>query len=208
MSEAVVEGIFLAVEIGVLIRLFKAYDFYSNKSDRKVSELSGELEEQKELSVDTLQYLGKMNVQLSIIRQLVKKFKTPAKNKRLEGMMDEMLQSIAGLINNKKISLRIVDLNNCKTINEVHLVNKNKFKEDIRNISNETLCKQSKINSINDVQIVSSEHDNFSLKTFVFVKNPGDKKDYKINDEQFELVQDMVNQCEVIYLLCKSDYHK
>jgi len=166
------------------------------------------LEEQKELSVDTLKYLGKMNVQLSIIKQLVKKFKTPAKKKRLEGMMNEMLQSIAGLIGNKKISLRIVDLNNCKTMHELHLTRENNIKENVKKISNEMLCEKLQRNNIDDVRVVSSEHDNFSLKTFVFVENPESKANYKIDDEQFELVQDMVNQCEVIYLLCKSDYHK
>jgi hypothetical protein len=208
MAEPIVEGIFLAVEIGVLIRLFKSYDFYSNKSDRKVSKLSGELEEQKELSIDTLKHLGKMNVQMSIIRQLVKKFKTPVKERGLEHMINEVLQIIAGLIGHNKISLRIINLNNHKTINEVHLIDKNEIDKYIKNVSNEILCSNLRQEDIKNVQIVSSEHDNFSLKTFVLMGAMKDEKNYKVNDEHFELVQDMVNQCEMIYLLHQSEYHK
>ncbi len=208
MSEAVVEGLFLAVEIGVLIRLFKSYDFYSNKSDREANKLSDELEEQKELSMDTLKHLGKMNVQMSIIRQLVKKFKAPVEEKGLEYMINEVLQVIAGLIGSDKVSLRIVDLNNHKTINEVHLVEENKIDKAIRRMPNKILCSKAQQTNINNIQIVSSEHDNFSLKTFVLMEKTGDKEDRKTDDEHFELVQDMVNQCEMIYLLYKSEYHK
>ena len=112
LSEAVVEGLFLAIEIGVLIRLFKSYDFHSNQINRKASKLENELEEQKELSVDTLKYLGRMNVQISIIREFAKKFKTPVEKKRTDGMLREMLQRISGLAENSKVSLRIVDLSN------------------------------------------------------------------------------------------------
>jgi hypothetical protein len=207
MPEAVVEGLFLAVEIGVLIRLFKSYDFYSNKSDREANKLSGELEEQKELSVNTLKHLGKMNVQMSIIRQLVKKFKAPVEKKGLEHMINEVLQIISGLIDSDRISLRIIDLNNHKTINEIHLVSKNKIGKYIKNVSNEILCNKGQQNNIKNIQVVSSEHDNFSLKTFVLMEDTGDN-DYKNNSERSELVQDMVNQCEMIYLLYKSEYHK
>jgi ribosomal protein S20 len=208
MPEAAVEGIFLAVEIGVLIRLFKSYDFHSNKSDRKVSRLSGELAEQKELSVDTLKYLGKMNVQMSFVKQLVKKFKAPAERERLKYTINEMLQVIAGLIDNEKVSLRIIDLDSYKTINEVSLAGKNEIGKTVKNMSNENLCKRAQKKNINNLHIISSEHDNFSLKTFVFVENPEGESSYKIDDEQFELAQDIVNQCEMMYLLFKSEYHK
>lgn len=208
MSEAAVEGIFLAVEIGVLIRLFKSYDFHSNKSNRKASQLSGELEEQKELSVDTLKYLGKMNVQMSMVRQLVKKFKAPTEKERLEYTINEMLQVIARLIDNEKISLRIIDLGNCKTIDEVSLASGKEIGKVVKNISNESLCERLHEKNVNDLHIISSEHDNFSLKTFVLVENPKDEEGYKLDDEQFELVQDIVNQCEMMYLLFKSEYHR
>ena len=208
MSEAVVEGLFLAVEIGVLIRLFKSYDFYSNKSDREANKLSGELEEQKELSIDTLKHLGKMNVQMSIIRQLVKKFKAPVEEKGLEYMLNEVLQIISGLIDSNKVSLRIVDLNNHETINEVHLVGENEIGKHIKNVPNEILCSKGQQSNIEKVQVVSSEHDNFSLKTFVLMEDLENNKEYKMDDENFELVQDMVNQCEMIYLLYQSEYHK
>ena len=208
MSEAVVEGMFLAVEIGVLIRLFKSYDFHSNKSDRKANQLSGELEEQKELSADTLKYLGRMNVQMSIIRQLVEKFKDPVDEKRLKHTINEMLQVIAGLIDNEKVSLRIIDLSSHKTIDEVSLVGDSRIGRATKKMTNSNLCKNLQGRVVDDLHIISSEHDNFSLKTFVLVETSDGKKSYKIDDEQFELVQDIVNQCEMMYLLFKSEYHK
>ncbi len=205
MSESMVEGIFLAIEIGVLVKLFKVYDFYSVKSERKVTQLSSELEEQKELSVDTLKYLGRVNVQVSIIKQLVKKFKAPAEKSRLNSTINEMLQVISGLINNDKVSLRIVDLNNQKTINEIAITDNSKIKKEIKKISNKNLYRKNYSIKNNNLHIIASDHDNFSLKTFVIIAKDSN---HKINDEQFDLVQDIVNQCEIVYLLFNSQYHK
>jgi hypothetical protein len=199
LSEPTVEGFFLAIEIGVLVRLFKNYDFHSNKNDRRANKLSGELKEQKELSVDTLKYLGKINVQLSIIKQLVKKFKAPAQKKRLEHSINEMLSVISGLINNEMISLRIVDLSSGKTIVETSLSDDGFAKC----ISNKKIYKINNNIIDNKIHIIPSAHDNFSLKTFVLVKQSGD-----IKSEQLELVKDIVNQCEIMYLLFQSKYHK
>jgi len=200
--------VFLAIEIGVLIRLFRAYDFHSNKNDRKASELKSELEEQKELSVDTLKYLGKMNVQMSIIKQVVEKFKAPVEKERIESVMNEMLQGIAGLVDNNKIGLRIINLENCKTISEVHLNNNGKLKKRMNRVPNKILCAELKRKKIQGIQVIPSEHSNFSLKTFVLIEALKVEKGQVVNKEQFDLVQDIVNQCEMIYLLCKSEYHK
>jgi len=205
VPEYAIESIFLAIEIGILIKLFKAYDFHSNENDRKADKLSGELEEQKKLSAGTFEYLGKVNVQMSIIKQLVKKFKAPADKNRLENVIREMLQIIAGLTENDDISLRIIDLNNYSTIEEIFLKDDNKQRKKITQIDNKFLCKKGQIDNNKDIQVIFSEHDNFSLKTYIFVDN---LKSDQIDDEQLELIQDITNQCEITYLLFKSQYYK
>ena len=208
VAESTVEGLFLAIEIGVLIRLFSNYDFYSNKNDRKANKLSGELEEQKELSVDTFKYLGKVNVQMAVVKQLVKKFKAPVERKKFEYAINEMLQTIIGLTGNRTVSFKIIDLNSYKTIDEVYLTEKNGSDKIARSISNEDLCKKQQVKGGEDLHIISSEHDNFSLKTFIMVGRGKNEGRRVINNEQLELIQNIVNQCEMMYLLFESKYHK
>lgn len=206
--EEVVEGLFLTIEIIVLIVLFRNYDFHSNKSDQQVEELNSKLEKQKELSADTWEYLGKMNVQMSIIRQFVKKFKAPAEKDRLDHIINEMLQVVVGLIDSQEIILRIINLDNYKTIKEITATQKGNIKRTVSSISNEKLHRGTAAGDVkNNFHIISSEHDNFLLKTFIMIDR-NDKNNKNIDKEQAELIQDIVNQCEIVYLLFNSEYHR
>ncbi len=211
LSESTVESIFLMLEIIILIRLFRNYDFYSNKSEQKITKLSDRLEEQQKLLSDSFEYLGRVNVRMSITKQIMDKLKTVSKKNRLEYIISEMLQIINGMIDTEDIILKMVDLTNQKTIQKFAFNNNYNFARKIKNISNKNLCDNKlakKISKKNEIQIISSNYNNFFLKTFVLFPSKTEESMIELKEEKFELIQDIVNQCEIIFLISNSKYYK
>ena len=208
LTESAVEGLFLALEIIILIKLFKDYDFYSNKSERKANRLSDKLKEQQKLLSDSLEYLGKMNVQMSIVKQMINKLKSPVGKNRLEYVMNEMLQVAGGLVGSKGIILKIIDLKNEKTIKKFSLGEKGSFKGSVKNITNRMLCKNNWDKKNEEIFVVASSYDNFSLSTFAIFNVAEVTEKDKEEENILELVQDIINQCEVMFLLFNSKYYK
>ena len=206
IPEWIIEGSFLAIEISVLIKLFRNYDLHSKKIESKADKLKSKLIEQQETLTDSLEYLGKMNVQMSIVKKIMGKLKFPADSDKLEYILYEMLQSIVSLTKQKKIILKVVDLENKKTIRKIIFNKSVKLDKDVKKISNTELCsnKAINLNKYQTLKIISSNYDSFSLKTFVFFP----KTNIQVDQEKAELVQGIVNQCEVIFLLFNSKYYQ
>ena len=207
IPEWAIEGTFLAVEISVLIKLFRNYDRHSRRVEREVNKLDDKLKEQQKVLVDSLEYLGRMNVQMSIVKKVMNKLKFPADDNRLEYVLNEMVQTLITLSGQKSVFLKIVDLDGFKTVKEINLLTDKKKQKNIDEISNDKLCQQKKAYSYtkDNMLIVSSNYDNFSLKTFAIFPI---KKQKKVDSEKIELIQGIVNQCEIVYLLFNSKYYK
>ena len=209
IPEWMIEGIFLAVEISVLIKLFRNYDRHSKKVEQRVSKLDDKLKEQEKTLVDSLEYLGKMNVQMSIVKKVMGKLKFPADRDRLEYILNEMTESLISLSGLEGVLLKIVDIESKETMKKIEAIVSKIGRKAVKQISNVDLCEYSEKNKkdFKDVLIVASNYDNFSLKTFAIF--PLEKsRDDKVDQEKEELIQGIVNQCEIIYLLFNSKYYK
>jgi len=207
--EWLIEAIFLAVEISVLIKLFRNYDRHSRKVEQKISKLDDELKEQQKILVDSLEYLGKMNVQMNIVKKVMSKLKFPVDNDRLEYILNEMAEVLISLSGLKGVLLRMVDLGSKKTKKEINSPELGKIQKFSKNISNHDLCRENNNyeRRFPEFLVVASNYDNFSLKTFAIFPL-GTKKKKELDKEKLELIQGIVNQCEVVYLLFNSKYYK
>ena len=83
------------------------------------------------------------------------------------------------------------------------------FQDNINKIDNAMLLNNDrKFKKNKKLAIFPSSYDNFSLKTFVFFSLSANQMNGKIEKEQKELIQGVINQCEIIYLLFNSQYYK
>jgi hypothetical protein len=209
LSESTVEGLFLAVEVLVLIKLFRNYDLHSKYIESKVEELTVELEQQQKILTDSLEYLGRMNLQMSMVKKIMNKLKFPASQNKLDYVLNEMLHILISLSGGQEVVFKIINLEDKKTIKELSAVKDNVLQNRIKKIKNEYLLKKDKKNSnLKKMTIFPSSYDNFSLKAFAFFPLSEEEMNDKIEKEQKELIQGVINQCEIIYLLFNSQYYK
>ncbi len=209
LPEWLIEAIFLAVEISVLIKLFRNYDKHSRKIEQKAGKLDDRLKEQQKMLVDSLEYLGKINVQMSIVKKVMSKLKFPADNDRLEYILNEMTESLISLSGLKGVILKIIDIESRQTMKKVNAIRSKDDQRAVKRISNDNLCEDFKKSkeSFKNVLVIVSNYDNFSLKTFAIFPLSDNNKNI-IDQEKRELLQGIVNHCEIIYLLFNSKYYK
>ncbi len=203
LSESSVEGIFLAVEVLVLMKLVRNYDFYSKYLEGQADELEKRLKEQQKTLTDSLEYLGKVNVQISTVKKIMNKLKFPSSKNNLDYVLAEMSKSLVSLSGGMDVFLRIVDLKTKNTVKNFSM-NKN---VSLKKINNNLLLKSKRLNG--GILIVPSGYDNFSLKVFaIFQPSEVSGSKLKIDKEHYELIQAIVNQCEIVYLLFNSRYYR
>jgi hypothetical protein len=137
------------------------------------------------------------------------KLKFPASQNKLDYVLNEMLHILISLSGGQVVAFRIINLEDKKTIKELVTVNDNIFGNKIKKINNEHLLKNDKKNSnFKKMTIFPSSYDNFSLKAFAIFSLSEEEMNDKIEKEQKELIQGVINQCEIIYLLFNSQYYK
>ena len=206
VPEWVIETVFLAVEIFVLIRLFRNYDLHSRRTENRVDELSLKLKQQEKTLMDSLEYLGKINVQMSIMKRMINKMRPSADNEgKLEYVLQEVLSGLSNSLQTAKVFLRIVNVDTGKTMQEIELNQKEskKFRKECKLTNDALLDTEKELKMSNKkIHIVKSDYDSFSIRTFLIFS--GSRPDKTVE----ELIQGMVNQCEIIFLLANSRYYR
>ncbi len=202
VPEPAVEGIFLFLELIILSKLFQKYNQHNLKNVTKVNKLSAKLRQQENLLIDSLEYLGKINIQMSIVKKVISQVKIPRNENRLDYLIQEILQSISQLSKSKKVTLKLIDLKNEHTLKKISL-GKNQTCKLANKISNKKLLRQDFSNK--KTEILTSSYDNFSIKSFLFLEKD---KNRQLNSDQKTLIKGLVNQCEILFLLFNSKYYR
>ncbi|MFW5884656.1 MAG: hypothetical protein ACOCUF_00255 [Patescibacteria group bacterium] len=212
MSEDTLETLFLGMSFLAVLYVFWHYDYVVKKREQEASKLFLKLEKKEKELLDTFQYLGKVNVQFSIIRDLLQKMKAPAPTSReeVEKAFSELLNIVCNATGRRYAFLKIVDLKNGKTlIEQFNGFDSNMEKESLFSIKNETLLevfnnKKQTFSKFKKGDIFFSDLDNFNLKAFLILPK---KKEIEMEDES-SFLEAVANQCEVLFLLFNSRYYK
>ncbi len=210
VPEDVIEGGLLIVELVILVLVFRYYDDHARKNEKEAANLNLKLEKKEKELLSAFEYLGKVNVQVSMIRSLLETMKTPSTRGQLREAYDEVLKVALNITKEDWAIIRIVNLQNGRTLSEHK--NDDGLKEEGENEravpgNNELIEKFEKKNKNNfkKWQIFFSDTDNFYIKAFIFIP---DGKNEKIGSQERKLLEAMANQCEMIFLLFNSRYFK
>ncbi|MDZ7612167.1 MAG: hypothetical protein U5L10_05370 [Candidatus Moranbacteria bacterium] len=207
-SEDTLETLFIGMSFLAVVYVFWHYDYVVKKREQQTSQLSQKLEKKEKELLDTFQYLGKVNVQFSIIRDLLEKMKIPAPTtrKEVEKVFTELLSIVCNATGRSHALLKIVNLENQRTL----IKQFNGFsKEKGYKIKNESLIKfyknkSEEKNLLNGWELFCSELDNFYIKAFLILP----KKDEPGMEDEKDFLEAVANQCEILFLLFNSRYYK
>ena len=118
VSEEGIEGIFLGIEMIATIFIFCHYDAQIKKREEDTALLNVKFKKKERELLSSLEYLGKVNVQISMIRSLFEAMRVPSTKNQLHEMYTELLRVVSSVTKEKEVSLRTVNLKTKRTVSE------------------------------------------------------------------------------------------
>lgn len=201
ISEDTMETIFLFLSYLAAIYVFWHYDYVVQKREQESHQLSSKLQSKEKELIETFQYLGKINVRFSVIRDFLERMKQPAptSEKELGESLEELLDIVCNATGREKVWLKIVDIKSKKILIEKFVGHSSRDKKDKHHIAVGNLLDvyENKISSrIKDFEIFHSKADNFNLKAFLILPFNEEMK-----NQSDDFLKAIANQCEILFLL-------
>jgi|GEM_PF-656847 len=207
-SETTIETFCLILSFVSTIFLFWHYDYVVQKREEESFHLSSKLKNKEKELLETFQYLGKVNVRFSVIRDLLEGMKKPAPTtrKELSGVLIELLNIACSATSKEQAWLKIINTKNRKVL--IEEFGGNEFEEDSKKnkVSVKNLLdtyNKGKNFKIKEFEVFYSELDNFYIKAFLILPVNGD-----LTTETEDFLKAVANQCEILFLLFDSQYYR
>jgi len=110
-SEDIVETLFLVLSFLAAIYVFWHYDYVVQKREQETFNLSSKLRSKEKELIETFQYLGKVNVHFSVIRDFLERIKKPipTNKKELKEALRELLEIACSATGSEMAWLKIID---------------------------------------------------------------------------------------------------
>ena len=117
-SEEVLESVLLFFQVSVAWRIFRLYEITVKSREGEIQKLETEYQKREKELLEAFAYLGKVNVQVSLIKSFLQKLKAPADRKEAETYINEILNIALSLSGKDWVTLRAIDTRTQKTLNE------------------------------------------------------------------------------------------
>ncbi len=162
-------------------------------------------EEKKDLEknlTEAFKYIGSVNVQIGMIRSVFSTMnKYPKNKKEMKQIMEFLANSILGIIPVDWVVIRIISLNNTKTIREFSQARGSAviLKYEISN--NDLLLGAYKRDHY-DYNVISSQAENTTFRIFCIFPN------CKLGSKDRDMIKALINQLEMLFIIFTSKYYK
>lgn len=199
-TEETFESVFLFIQVSLAWNIFRRYEETVKSQEKEIQKLEKEYQKREKELLETFAYLGKVNVQMSLIKSFLQKLKAPANKKEMKEYIDEVLRMALSISKKEWITLRIIHPEKFQTISEYWAKASTKIETEDVKIGNKEIfeltkerghCNEEGYCVLSSAGSFSKEH-----KTFMVFH----EKD-KVDQEILGFLKAAVNQCEVIYTL-------
>ena len=117
-SEEVLESIILLLQISVAWKIFRLYEKAVHHREKEIQTLEREYQKREKELLEAFAYLGKVNVQVSLIKSFLQKLKAPSSRKEAENYTEEILKIALTLGGKKWATLRAMNTESFQTLKE------------------------------------------------------------------------------------------
>lgn len=97
LAEETLEAVLLLVQVAIAWNVFQLYEEAVRKREKEIGELEKEYQEREKELLETFTYLGKVNVQMSLIKDFLQKLKAPASRHDVKDYVNEILKMALSL---------------------------------------------------------------------------------------------------------------
>jgi hypothetical protein len=206
-TEEAFEAVLLFVQVSVAWNVFRQYEKTVKRQEEETRKLEIEYEIKEKELLEAFKHLGKINVQISLVKSFLQKLKAPTSKKEMKQYIDEILRIALSLARKQWIALKMINPENLNTVSEHWAqVSPNTKVDDIK-IGNKDIIDLADKNDICNKDgycVITSEGDGTApLRAYlVFLENK------KIDPEIRDFLEAAANQCELLYALYSLKYKK
>ncbi|MCK5080840.1 MAG: hypothetical protein KAQ63_01640 [Candidatus Moranbacteria bacterium] len=207
-SEDTLETLFLALSFLATIYVFWHYDYLVQKRGQESLNLSSKLQNKEKELLEAFQYLGKINVRFSVIRDLLDGMKDPIPTTReeLNKALKKLLDIACSATSKDRALLKIVNVKS----NKILIEEKSSRGFDNGDGKSQTSAKnlleiynKKRSSKTEKLEVFYSDLDNFNIKTFLILPSSDDSV---VQGEDF--LKALINQSEILFLLLDSQYYR
>lgn len=200
LGEETLEAILLLAQVTLAWRIFRLYEKAVMEREEEIRKLEKEYQKREKELLETFAYLGKVNVQMSLIRSFLQKMSAPVGRKDLKEYIEEILHLALSLSRKDWMTLRIIHPQRLQTLfehwakavqgvktGEIRIGNK----EIVELTKGKRYCNERGYCILSSAGSASSKN-----KAFLIFLDGG-----KTDQEVIDFLKAVVNQCEIIYTL-------
>jgi len=201
--EEVLESILLLLQISVAWKIFRLYERTVKNREKEIEKLEGEYQKREKELLEAFAYLGKVNVQISLIQSFLQKIKAPSSRKEAESYVNEILSIALTLSGKKWATLRAIDAKTLQTVKEYWAKKNPEIDISGIKISNKDIASWGEEGSQcekNGYCVYTSAGSSLSSLKVCLVFLNGEKMDRDIEG----FLRATANQCEVLLTLFDS----
>jgi len=199
IGEETLEAFLLFVQITIAWRVFYLYEESISRRERAMKKLEGEYEKREKELLETFAYLGKVNVQISLIKEFLKTLKAPRNKKEVKKYVDDILQMALSISKKNWLSVRMINTGNMQTISEYDTKHDAGENGDILKLGNREIISMSQDKKLCNEKgycVLASAGSKPKEKTFLIFKEDGNT-----DREVMDFLRAAVNQCEIVQTL-------
>lgn len=198
-AEETWEAVLLLIQVSFAWNIFRLYEKAIVTQEEEIKKLESEYQKRERELLETFAYLGKLNVQVSLIKDFLRKIKTPVNKKEVKEYLNYILHMALSISRKNWMTVRIINTKNMQTIaehwaalskNETGEINIGN-REMVEMAQNKNLCSKKKLCVLSSVG--SKPYDEKAFLVF--------QKDGGIDREVLDFLKAAVNQCEIIHTL-------
>lgn len=199
-EEETLESILLLAQVSLAWNVFRLYEKAVARREEEIKKLEGEYQKREKELLEAFTYLGKVNVQISMIKSFLQKMKVPADKKELKEYIEEVLRMALSLSKKDWMTLRVIHPGKLQTLSEYWAKVPQKAKAGEVRIGNKEIVGMTKdkrqCNEKGYCVLSSAGSASPESKAFMVFLN-GEE----VDQEVMEFLKAAVNQCEIIHTL-------
>lgn len=194
------EAILLLAQVSLAWNIFRLYEKAVSRREEEIEKLEKEYQKREKQLLETFAYLGKVNVQISLIKDFLGKLKAPTSKKEVKEYLDDILRMALAISQKEWMTVRIINTENMQTIAEHWAGFSSKSKMGEVKIGNREIVEMAHdknlCNERNLCVLPSAGSKPYKEKAFlVFLEKNN------VDREVLEFLKAAVNQCEIIHTL-------
>jgi hypothetical protein len=199
-SEELLEAVLLLIQVSLAWKIFRLYERTVKMREGEINKLEKEYQKREKELLETFAYLGKVNVQMSLIKSFLQKLKAPASKREMKEHIDEILRMAMTISKKSWMTIRIMNSKDLQTVSEYWVKASSSIKTDEMKIgnreikelsSNKRLCNEKGYCVLSSESAHSSNHKAF----LIFLEKEN------VDKEILGFLNAVVNQCEIIHNL-------